>query len=165
MDLKHPRRSAALSDVARYPLALLPSEYSMRRQQDNAFSSQGLTPNVRVEPDALEDLVHAARTSGMLALLNGAAALGLDVGDSIPLSNKALYRQTCLIRSQHRHHSFAARHIGMRFQAGCLACRQHGRDKLSAAKTDGSSSDQGTSIDIDNSTGHEGIVNHKEITS
>lgn len=110
-DLKPPRRSVALSDVARYPLALLPSEYSMRRQLDNAFASQGLTPNVRLESDALEDLVHAARKNGMLALLNGAAALSLDVSDAIPLTDKTLYRQACLIRSQRRHHSFASRHI------------------------------------------------------
>lgn len=105
------RRSLSLADVAKHPLALLPAEYSMRRQLDNAFAALGLKPNVQLESDALEDLVHAARENSMVALLNGAAALSLDVNDATPLADKKLRRQACLVRSRSRHHSLAARHL------------------------------------------------------
>ena len=58
----------------------------MRRQLDNAFAAQGLKPGVHLESDTLEDLVHAARENNMVALLNGAAAMSLDVQDAVPLA-------------------------------------------------------------------------------
>lgn len=105
------RRLLELSEVAWHPLALLPSEYAMRRQLDNAFAARGLRPQVQLESDALEDLVHAARENGMLALLNGAAALSLNVSEAVPLSEKSLGRRACLVRARGRPHSFAARYV------------------------------------------------------
>jgi len=105
------RRRLELVEVAKHPLALLPSEYAMRRQLDNAFAAQGLKPNVSLESDVLEDLVHAARENGMVALLNGAAALTLDVTDATPVAARGLSRRACLLRSRDRHHSVAARHV------------------------------------------------------
>lgn len=105
------RRQLDLSEVVNHPLALLPSEYAMRRQLDNAFAALGLKPNVQLESDALEDLVHAARENSMVALLNGAAALSLNVNEAIPLAEKGLNRQACLVRSRSRHHSFAAQYV------------------------------------------------------
>jgi len=112
------RRLLELAEVARHPLALLPSEYAMRRQLDNAFAALGLKPNVQLESDALEDLVHAARESSMVALLNGAAAMSLDVSEAIPLVEKDLGRRACLVRSRSRHHSFAARYVWDALSAG-----------------------------------------------
>lgn len=105
------RRLLELAEVAHHALALLPSEYAMRRQLDNAFAAQGLRPRVQLESDALEDLVHAARENSMVALLNAAAALSLDVNEATPLADKGLGRQACLVRSRNRHHSFAAQHV------------------------------------------------------
>ncbi|TDF28338.1 LysR family transcriptional regulator [Delftia tsuruhatensis] len=105
------RRLLELSEVANHPLALLPSEYAMRRQLDNAFAAQGLKPGVHLESDTLEDLVHAARENGMVALLNGAAAMSLDVQDAVPLAERNLGRQACLVRSRSRHHGFAAQYV------------------------------------------------------
>lgn len=112
------RRVLELAEVARHPLALLPSEYAMRRQLDHAFAARGLRPQVQLESDALEDLVHAARENGMLALLNGAAALSLNVGEAIPLSEKGLGRRACLVRARNRPHSFAARYVWDALSAG-----------------------------------------------
>ncbi len=105
------RRMLALTEVAKHPLALLPSEYAMRRQLDNAFAALGLMPRVQLESDVLEDLVYAARENRMVALLNGAAAMSLDVGEAVALAEKDLSRQACLVRSRSRHHSVAARHV------------------------------------------------------
>ena len=82
-----------------------------RRQLDNAFAAQGLKPGVHLESDTLEDLVHAARENGMVALLNGAAAMSLDVQDAVPLAERNLGRQACLVRSRSRHHGFAAQYV------------------------------------------------------
>lgn len=112
------RRMLALAEVAGHSLALLPSEYAMRRQLDTAFAALGLKPKVRLESDALEDLVHAARENGMVALLNGAAALSLDVREAVPLDDTTLSRHACLMRSRSRSHSFAARHVWDALSAG-----------------------------------------------
>ncbi len=109
--LRRRRRRPELAEIASHSLALLPSEYAMRRQLDNAFAALGLKPTVRLESDALEDLVYAARETNMVALLNGAAALSLDVSEAIPLAEKDLNRRGCLVRSRGRHHSFAAQHV------------------------------------------------------
>lgn len=116
-----PRRRRGLlelAEIADQPLALLPSEYAMRRQLDNAFAALGLKPTVQLESDMLEDLVHAARESSMVALLNGAAALSLNVTEAVPLAETALGRTACLVRSRNRHHSFAARHVWQALTAG-----------------------------------------------
>ena len=105
-----PRRARTLSlaQLAGCRLALLPSEYAMRRQLDAAFAAQGLRPQVRLESDRLEDLVHAANESGMVAILNAAAALSLQVGNAVPLAVPGLQRQACLVRSRTRYHTHAA---------------------------------------------------------
>jgi len=115
------RRLLELAEVAHQPLALLPSEYAMRRQLDNAFAALGLKPSVQLESDALEDLVHAARESHMVALLNGAAALSLNVSEAVPLADRTLSRQACLVRSRTRHHGFAAQHVWQSLSAGVPA--------------------------------------------
>lgn len=113
------RRHVMLPEIARHPLALLPSEYGMRRQLDSAFARQGLKPTVRMESDVLEDLVHAARENGLVALLNGAAALSLNVTQAVCLAEKDLHRQACMVRSRARHHSFAAQHMWEALSAQC----------------------------------------------
>lgn len=109
--LKRGRRAPGLAQIAQHRLALLPSEYAMRRQLDGAFAELGIKPQVCLESDSLEDLVRAATESGMIALLNGAAALSLAVTDAVPVADKNLRRQACLVRSRTRHHTVAARHV------------------------------------------------------
>lgn len=105
-------RSVGLAQLAQRPLALLPSEYAMRRQLDSAFAARGMRPSVRLESDALDDLVRAARAGGMVALLNAAAALSLGVEkEAVPVSEAGLQRQACLVRSKVRLHTAAACHV------------------------------------------------------
>lgn len=104
-------RALRLAQLAPCRLALLPSEYAMRRQLDAAFAALGLKPQVRLESDVLEDLVRATQDAGMVALLNGAAALSLEVEGAIPILDKTLRRQACLVRSRTRHHTLAARQV------------------------------------------------------
>ena len=118
LKLRRQRRLLDLAEIANHSLALLPSEYAMRRKLDNAFAALGLKPYVRLESDVLEDLVVAARENGMVALLNGAAALSLNVSEAIPLAEKNLNRQACLVRSRNRHHSFAAQYLWDALLAG-----------------------------------------------
>ncbi|RQO43044.1 LysR family transcriptional regulator [Variovorax sp. KBW07] len=104
-------KSIALASLADARLALLPSEYTMRRQLDAAFAKLGLRPQVGLESDVLEDLVHAADCSGMVAILNAAAALSLDVKNAMPLKTPGLQRQACLVRSRTRFQTSAAKHL------------------------------------------------------
>lgn len=118
-----PRRARrlTLAQLAPCRLALLPSEYMMRRELDAAFASQGLKPQVRLESDALEDLVAAARESGMVAILNAAAASSLAVHDAVPIDSVELQRKACLVRSRTRHHTNASRHLWDALVAGAPA--------------------------------------------
>ncbi|RCW72876.1 LysR family transcriptional regulator [Pseudorhodoferax soli] len=104
-------RALRLAQLAPCRLALLPSEYAMRRQLDGAFAALGLKPQVRLESDVLEDLVRATQDGGTVALLNGAAALSLGVDGAIPILDKTLRRQACLVRSRTRHHTLAVRQV------------------------------------------------------
>lgn len=115
------RRKTTLQELAAQRLALLPSEYTMRRQLDAAFARQGLKPQVHLESDALDDLVHAAQAHGMVALLNAGAALSLQVQDAVPvavpLTEPGLRRTACLLRSRVRQASYAARQLWDALQA------------------------------------------------
>lgn len=104
-------RSIELASLAHARLALLPSEYTMRRQLDAAFAKLGLRPQIGLESDVLEDLVHAADCSGMVAILNAAAALSLNVKNAMPLKTPGLQRQACLVRSRTRFQTSAAKHL------------------------------------------------------
>lgn len=131
---RRPKR-IELERLATCPLALLPSEYAMRRQLDAAFAARGLRPQVRLESDMLEDLVHAAREGTVVAILNAAAALSLQVEHAVPLHEPALHRSACLVRSRQRHHTHAARHLWDALAAGVPMLPSHwapGRLPLSA---------------------------------
>lgn len=107
-----------LSRLADRRLALLPSEYAMRRQLDTAFARHGLVPQIGLESDSLEDLVDAARHQGMVAILNAAAALSLKVEQAVPLAVEGLQRRACLLRSRHRYHTHAAQQLWSALAAG-----------------------------------------------
>lgn len=107
-----------LSRLADRRLALLPSEYAMRRQLDTAFARHGLVPRIGLESDSLEDLVDAARHQGMVAILNAAAALSLKVEQAVPLAVEGLQRRACLLRSRHRYHTHAAQQLWSALAAG-----------------------------------------------
>lgn len=125
------RRPVGLERIAQRRLALLPSEFTMRRQLDAAMGALGIKPRVCLESDALEDLVRAANESGLVALLNGAAALSLAVTDAVPLADKSLLRCACLVRSRTRHHTLAVRHV---WDALLAATPQFPRQWMAGAK-------------------------------
>ncbi|WP_269758604.1 LysR substrate-binding domain-containing protein [Variovorax sp. E3] len=102
------RRPMTLSELAGERLALLPTEYAMRRRIESLFAAQNLKPQVHFESDAQEDLVHAARHHGMTAVVNAATALSLNVRGAITIDAPALARRACLIRSLNRYHTRAA---------------------------------------------------------
>lgn len=105
------RGSIGLERLAQERLALLPPEYAMRRQIEQLFAAKGLRPMVHFESDALEDLVDAARTSGLTAVVNAATALSLKVRGATRIDAPTLGRTACLIRARHRYHTRAAMHL------------------------------------------------------
>lgn len=100
-----------LERLAQERLALLPPEYAMRRQIEQLFATKGLRPIVHFESDALEDLVDAARTTGLTAVVNAATALSLKVRGATRIDAPSLGRTACLIRARHRYHTRAAMHL------------------------------------------------------
>lgn len=55
--------------------------------------------------------MHAAREDGIVALLNGAVALTLDVNDTTPVAVKDLGRKAYLVRSRSQHHGVNTRYV------------------------------------------------------
>lgn len=105
------RGAIGLERLALERLALLPPEYAMRRQIDQLFAAKGLRPTVHFESDSLEDLVHAARTSGLTAVVNAATSLSLKVRGGTRIDAPTLGRTACLIRARNRYHTRAALHL------------------------------------------------------
>lgn len=102
------RRPMLLTELAGERLALLPTEYAMRRQIEGLFAARGLKPQVHFESDAQEDLVNAARHRGITAVVNAVTALSLNVRSPIAIDDPTLMRRACLIRSLNRYHTQAA---------------------------------------------------------
>ncbi len=97
-----------LAELAERPLALLPTEYAMRRQLDTLFSSAGLSPTVKFESDYLEELVQAAGDGAVTAIVNAASALSFQVRGATPIDAPTLERTACLMRSRLRFQTTAA---------------------------------------------------------
>lgn len=116
--LKTRQRALSLAQIADHPLALLPSEYAMRRRLDAAFARQGLRPSVRLESDAFQDLLQAASEGGMVALVNAGAAASFGARHVVPIAGDGLSRSACLIRSRRRHQPRAARQLWAALLAG-----------------------------------------------
>ncbi|MFC3682934.1 LysR family transcriptional regulator [Hydrogenophaga luteola] len=102
------RRPIRLKKLAGERLALLPTEYAMRRQIEQLFAAQGLRPNVHFESDSLEDLIDAVRTTGLTAVVNAATALSLQVSGATRIDEPTLVRTSCLVRARNRYHTRAA---------------------------------------------------------
>ena len=102
------KRPIGLIELAGDRLALLPTEYTMRRQIESLFAAQGVQPHVHFESDVLEDLVHAARHGGLTAVVNAATALSLQVPGATRIDAPTLIRTACLMRSLNRYHTRAA---------------------------------------------------------
>ena len=64
-------RMRELKDV---PLALLPRSFATRRMIDAAFEQAGIAPQVRVEMDSVDALVHACRSGGLATIAAERAA-------------------------------------------------------------------------------------------
>lgn len=107
----HRRKPIGLDELARRPLALMPAEYAMRRQIDSLFAAAGLVPLVRLESDALEDLVQAAQQGGVTAIVNAATALSLGVRGAVPVDAPAVVRTACVMRSRTRFQTRAALYL------------------------------------------------------
>lgn len=102
------RRPMTLVELANERLALLPTEYAMRRRIESLLTSQNLKPQVHFESDAQEDLVCVARHHGMTAVVNAATALSLNVRGPITIDAPTMMRTACLIRSLNRYHTRAS---------------------------------------------------------
>ncbi|MEG2794725.1 MAG: LysR family transcriptional regulator [Pseudomonas sp.] len=108
----HNGESIDLVTLAQGKLALLPSEYMMRRQLDAAFAKARLKPCVYLESDVLSDLAEATRYNNVTAVMNTMAALSLNMLDGArPISAPGLHRSAYLIRSRKRYHTSASLHL------------------------------------------------------
>ena len=115
----HNGESIDLATLAQGKLALLPSEYLMRRQIDAAFAKAGIKPCVHLESDVLTDLADAARHVKLTAVLNAMAALSLNMLDRArPISAPGLQRSAYLIRSRKRYQTNAALYLWDALQDG-----------------------------------------------
>lgn len=118
-DMPSDKESIDLATLARGKLALLPSEYKMRRQIDSAFAKAGIKPCIHLESDVLSDLGEATRHGGLTAILNAMAAVSLGmVNRARPIAAPGLQRSAYLIRSRKRYHTLASLHLWDALQEG-----------------------------------------------
>lgn len=111
--------SIDLATLAQGKLALLPSEYKMRRQIDSAFAKAGIKPCIHLESDVLSDLGDAARHGTLTAILNAMAAVSLGmVNRARPIAAPGLQRSAYLIRSRKRYHTIASLYLWDALQQG-----------------------------------------------
>jgi DNA-binding transcriptional LysR family regulator len=111
--------SIDLESLSQGKLAVLPSDYKMRRQIDAAFAKEGIKPCIHLESDVLSDLGEAARHGTLTAVLNAIAAVSLDMVDRArPIAASGLHRTAYLIRSRKRYHSIASLYLWDALQQG-----------------------------------------------
>ncbi|MGS1106295.1 transcriptional regulator CynR [Achromobacter anxifer] len=109
------RRSLRMRDLAGVPLALLPRSFATRRMIDAACAQAGLIPEVRVEMESVDALIHLCR-QGELATIAaehaaGAAGSGLT---SIALTDPTTIRRAAILWRKEASRSRAAQEFAAR---------------------------------------------------